>query len=737
MSYTPNPTWVDGPSGGTPVEATPLNHADAGILDASNRLDALTTPAPQINRGNATVVTTYASGHGWTAANFATSNANDTADGRLSGQMLTGTTPGNAGVFPTFTKTGATALNVVGQCLRVWIKVDVPTNITAITLRAADTGGISASRYISWTALASSGGVYRTNGVLIPPNTWTELSFSLGSAFTSGTPNLAAITEYRWICQDNGTAATVHFGGIEAYPALAGRYPNGVVCLGLDDCYVGQYNLAMNVLSSFGYTATLFPIIDQIGAGGSYTLAQMQQMVNIGWEVAPHAYTLANHSGWNALSLAAAAADVRVSQAWIAGQGFGLSGMFAYPLGGFNGGFSGAVAPLCDVARTIDSTLYTESLPIGNELQLRSAAGIGGSGGIGVTTYTTATTGVLALAKAAGALVPMTFHDISSGTSGNINQCSIADFTTLITAIATAGMAMATYGEVLKFAMLGVAPAAPISAADASITITGSQNAQAVKVTPSTYPSASGGSASAGPTTPHQVRRDTLANWLSTNPVLQLGEVGYETDTACWKVGDGSSAYGALLYATTPQTWTPQSQGLIAATGDLATLPSQAAANAGRIMLMPVTVMQALTVNGLVTAYASATSGTTNTNTFIGVYDVATGSLLGQTADLASYLTTVAGAIVIQPFASAITGLKVGQRLYVCLLNNYSGGAGPVWLGTRMYGTNFTGAVTGGIPRVLTNASNSTYTSLPANVSSFGTLNGQSFFSLVGIGLTQ
>jgi hypothetical protein len=41
VSYTPNPTWEDGSAGGTPFEAAPFNHIEAGILDASNRLDSL------------------------------------------------------------------------------------------------------------------------------------------------------------------------------------------------------------------------------------------------------------------------------------------------------------------------------------------------------------------------------------------------------------------------------------------------------------------------------------------------------------------------------------------------------------------------------------------------------------------------------------------------------------------------------------------------------------------------
>jgi hypothetical protein len=46
-----------------------------------------------------------------------------------------------------------------------------------------------------------------------------------------------------------------------------------------------------------------------------------------------------------------------------------------------------------------------------------------------------------------------------------------------------------------------------------------------------------------------QFRRDTAANWTSVNPVLAIGEIGLETDTAKWKLGDGSSAWNSLTYA--------------------------------------------------------------------------------------------------------------------------------------------------------------------------------------------
>jgi len=45
-----------------------------------------------------------------------------------------------------------------------------------------------------------------------------------------------------------------------------------------------------------------------------------------------------------------------------------------------------------------------------------------------------------------------------------------------------------------------------------------------------------------------QFRRDTSANWTSNNPVLASGEVGLETDTSAYKIGDGSTTWNSLAY---------------------------------------------------------------------------------------------------------------------------------------------------------------------------------------------
>jgi hypothetical protein len=45
-----------------------------------------------------------------------------------------------------------------------------------------------------------------------------------------------------------------------------------------------------------------------------------------------------------------------------------------------------------------------------------------------------------------------------------------------------------------------------------------------------------------------KLRSDTAADWTAANPVLLLGEVGVETDTRRYKIGDGTTAWAGLSY---------------------------------------------------------------------------------------------------------------------------------------------------------------------------------------------
>jgi hypothetical protein len=45
------------------------------------------------------------------------------------------------------------------------------------------------------------------------------------------------------------------------------------------------------------------------------------------------------------------------------------------------------------------------------------------------------------------------------------------------------------------------------------------------------------------------IRHDSASNWTSANPTLSLGELGFDTDSKKYKLGDGTTAWNSLSYA--------------------------------------------------------------------------------------------------------------------------------------------------------------------------------------------
>jgi hypothetical protein len=76
-------------------------------------------------------------------------------------------------------------------------------------------------------------------------------------------------------------------------------------------------------------------------------------------------------------------------------------------------------------------------------------------------------------------------------------------------------------------------------------------------------------------TTIIQVRRDTAANWSSNNPTLAQGEIGFETNTSKFKIGNGSSVWSTLPYFSQTQDLS----GYLTSTSAASTYLTQASAS--------------------------------------------------------------------------------------------------------------------------------------------------------------
>ncbi|MFN9301734.1 MAG: hypothetical protein ACK6DA_03075, partial [Candidatus Kapaibacterium sp.] len=62
-----------------------------------------------------------------------------------------------------------------------------------------------------------------------------------------------------------------------------------------------------------------------------------------------------------------------------------------------------------------------------------------------------------------------------------------------------------------------------------------------------------------------QFRRGLSTEWTTANPILASGEMGIETDTDLFKIGDGSTTWNLLPYGGLQGTTGPQ--GVAGATG--------------------------------------------------------------------------------------------------------------------------------------------------------------------------
>ena len=162
-----------------------------------------------------------------------------------------------------------------------------------------------------------------------------------------------------------------------------------------------------------------------------------------------------------------------------------------------------------------------------------------------------------------------------------------------------------------------------------------------------------------------QQRRDTAANWTSNNPTLAGGEIGYETDTKKFKVGDGSTAWTSLSYAaagtvTSITAGTGLSGGTISTSGTIA-IDSTVATLTGTQTLTNKTLTNDAFIGALENAnvVASAATGTIN-------IDAITSTVWYYTSNAsANFTLNVRG----NSGTSLNTLLTTGQAITVVFLN--------------------------------------------------------------------
>ena len=164
-----------------------------------------------------------------------------------------------------------------------------------------------------------------------------------------------------------------------------------------------------------------------------------------------------------------------------------------------------------------------------------------------------------------------------------------------------------------------------------------------------------------------QQRRGTAAQWTAANPVLAAGEIGFETDTNKFKMGNGTSAWASLAYfanatelaaaidavvGIAPETLDTLAE-IAASIGDDPDFLSDLATNA---RLDSTIVSQASALNDAITFGSSALSThTSNTMNIHGIANTAALALKSEVADAKSEAIVAAAADATSKVADAKT----------------------------------------------------------------------------------
>ncbi|HEY4454698.1 MAG TPA: hypothetical protein VGN81_10350 [Pseudonocardiaceae bacterium] len=139
----------------------------------------------------------------------------------------------------------------------------------------------------------------------------------------------------------------------------------------------------------------------------------------------------------------------------------------------------------------------------------------------------------------------------------------------------------------------------------------------------------------------------------------------------------------APAQVTNKSGWNSTQLGMVAATGDPATMPGTPGIGKGIIYLSRVYVDQ--NTEASTALMAVITPGTDLADSYLGVYDADTGKLLATTGDISSQLETAG--TVRATFTSPLPGQTVNKELWLAVVIG-SETKPPAVVGDREYGTN-------------------------------------------------
>lgn len=424
---------VDGTNLFVTSAATPSSGGTAGASTTRGRQNR--SPAP---RQNKTVFTTFQSGHAFTkvttGAETMTDNTTDYAIPTQSFQIVTN----GAGGAARADRTGITAIDLTNKNIYLTMKATAFTNVQQMLLYAGSDAG-------AWTNFGNTDLVStQTTAQYANDGEWFTTSFAKEDMAITGTMNWATVQRFRISLTDkNATPITVQFQELD----FGDKPANGCISLVFDDGFLGTYNYALPKMASLGFKGMVGVIADLIDGGtGSVYMStdQLQKLQNLhGWDIASHAYTVANHNqanGFASLTDTQAEAEFEGIKGWLIDRGFKAYDHFMWPLGKFDTSKLLIAREHFTTTRSVAAIPPVETYHPADWHRLRTYLP-------SASTTNASITALVDRAVAKKGWLILTFHELVSGTAAG-NQFSQTNFNTIMDYINSSGLPVRTISEV-------------------------------------------------------------------------------------------------------------------------------------------------------------------------------------------------------------------------------------------------------------------------------------------------
>lgn len=386
------------------------------------------------------IITSFASGHGFfsSLAGTATANVNDTSDQIMSDRCVTVTTGGDGG--NNFIKGNSlTAFDSTGKFVRVRVKLPASGTANIATLSVfLSTDNVVANYY---------------SGDLAGPNStwpdwaggdggWQGITLPWGSMGTTGAPTRAGLNScWLKVADKNGVPITVKFGGVELLPDPTA----GAVSITFDDGFLSQWTQARAKMAQYRFPGTAYIIRDVIGTSNYMTLQNLKDLQEIGWDIASHASTVANHNlagGFTDLAPKDVEAEFRGIKGWLVRNGFRAGAHWAMPRGMHNGVTRDKAKMHFSSARGTFGP-NKETWPPADFQKLRV---LYATDSMPTSTFASEVTNAINNKT----WLILVFHDIVASPAASSTDYSITNFGTVIDNIASSGLAVRTISDVIE-----------------------------------------------------------------------------------------------------------------------------------------------------------------------------------------------------------------------------------------------------------------------------------------------